>query len=63
MDLFTWADDQDAKRLPKGQVIDIRARLDERIHRYLDLLEVGYRPNLDGTLLPFLTFSEERKRA
>jgi hypothetical protein len=63
VDLFTWVEEQDAKRLRKGQVIDIRARLDERIHRYLDLLEGGYRPHLDGTLLPFLPFSEERKRA
>jgi|GEM_PF-5942396 len=63
MDLFAWADEQDAKRPPMGQVIDIRAQIDERVHRYLDLLEMGYRPNLDGTLLPFLPFSEERKRA
>lgn len=63
MDLFSWADERDAGRSSMGQVIDIRARIDERIHRYLDLLEMGYRPHLDGTLLPFLPFSEERKRA
>lgn len=40
MDLFAWADEQDAKRVPTGQVIDIRARIDERVHRYLDLLEM-----------------------
>ena len=63
MDLFSWADAQEQSRPEMGQVIDICARLDERAHRYLDLVEMGYRPNLDGTLLPFAPFSEERKIA
>lgn len=63
MDLFTWADSQQTVS-KSGNVIDITDRLDARTHRYLDLLEMGYRPRLAGALLPFCPRpTDERKRA